>query len=192
MICKTYHLQCHRRYLHRCKHKRSDQDKQHIAEHLFLMWMFVVLTSCQRGWPIHSQLKHTWADFRLERSNLAILQTSFKKQQWHLEHMFDSFSLQTETIPSSRDSHFPSSVRQISLLSTALTMTSSFSPALTGSSLALHFLQVSVGEMVTWYSTCISPSYWRRITSSKLWLQRHFTVSFFMWSCMASTSQSLS
>ena len=63
-------------------------------------------------------------------------------------------------IASSGYSHLPSSFRQTSLLSTALTMTSRVSPALTGSSFPLHFLLVSVGLMVTLYNTCISPSYW--------------------------------
>lgn len=40
-------------------------------------------------------------------------------------------------------------------------MTSSFSPALTGSSLLVHFLLVSVGTTVTCCNTCISPSYWK-------------------------------
>lgn len=66
-------------------------------------------------------------------------------------------------IASSGYSHLPSSFRQTSLLSTALTMTSRDSPALTGSSFPLHFLLVSVGLMVTWYNTCISPSYWERV-----------------------------
>lgn len=41
-------------------------------------------------------------------------------------------------------------------------MTSTRSPAFTASSLLAHFLLVRVGTMVTWYSTRISPSYWRR------------------------------
>lgn len=63
----------------------------------------------------------------------------------------------------SQHSHLPSSFRQISLLSTALTMTSSVSPALIASSFPLHFLLVSVWTTVTWYSTCISPSYWKSL-----------------------------
>lgn len=59
-------------------------------------------------------------------------------------------------------SHLPSSLRQISLLSCALTMTSSFSPALTGSSFPLHFLLLRLEMMFTWYRTWMSPSYWEK------------------------------
>lgn len=59
-----------------------------------------------------------------------------------------------------RSSHFPSSFRQIILSSTALTMTSSFSPGFSDNSFPPHFLFVRVAATLTWYSTFISPSYW--------------------------------
>lgn len=94
------------------------------------------------------------------------------------KNMYRAVSL----IKSSRYSHLPSSFRQISLSSTALTMTSSISLALTGSSLPVHFLLVSVGAMVTWYNACISPSYWKRLTVTSsifsLWILIHIHFTF--------------
>lgn len=81
-------------------------------------------------------------------------------------------------IASSGYSHLPSSFRQTSLLSTALTMTSRVSPALTGSSFPLHFLLVSVGLMVTWYNTCISPSYWERVKNDIVWVWKNIHLTF--------------
>lgn len=109
----------------------------------FMGWMWVpaVLTPLKREW---------WKRNRLDK------QTQVRMM---LAGGLDGSWLLTSSVYS----HLPSSPRHSSLLSVALAMTSTRSPAFTASSLLAHFLLVSVGTTVAWYSTRISPSYWHRL-----------------------------
>lgn len=158
-----YHFQCRHKYHHPYKDEANVTDEHPTKNSTSISKN--VLTPWQCCWWKRNQL---WEG-----------KQNCNEMKWILQHCRHS---RLERVAYSH-THLPSSFRQMSLSPIAFMMTSSLSLALTGSSLLAHFLLVSVGMTIAWYSTFMSPSYCQTTHSdhqcaivtevTSLWVMEH-------------------